>query len=340
MGIWTGTINVPNVKDCPVKPEQFAIPLATAHLKSIQKKAKELTLPHGTEAASLISKMTSGSGFSQLRAIDWKVWTMMMSPFCLAGILPTKLLDNWMLFVRAVRLICAPTVAIRAVGEAHTLFNQFVKGVDKIYGEGAVSINFHGLLHLVFDVLAHGSVYSFWLFFFERLNKDMKNTNNNNKLGVEKTLLKGFCKLSYYEDYVNSFPSKTREQVGAIEEYRRLTDTTYIPSLHSLRTNRFVHLSDLSFAIKKPNWKYPVGSEPMPTSVSQSIRVGNSSVMPKDDYLCLQSFYAKHSPFYTPYTMDTISNKIHKFDEVDLLGDTFKSKKGSKYYVHLKRSQY
>jgi hypothetical protein len=25
---------------------------------------------------------------------------------------------------------------------------------------------------------------------------------------------------------------------------------------------------------------------------------------------------------------------------VDLLGDTFKSKKGSKYYVHLKRSQY
>jgi hypothetical protein len=76
MAIWTGSINVPNIVDKPAKPEQFTIPLVTADLKSFQTKAKALTLPHGTEATSLITKMTSGSGYSQLRAIDWKVWTI------------------------------------------------------------------------------------------------------------------------------------------------------------------------------------------------------------------------------------------------------------------------
>lgn len=328
MSIWLGTIDAaPNV------PEGKKPLLNAAKLRAIQKKAKELTLPYGVESTHLITNMTSGKGFSQFRAIDWKIWTMMMSPYCLAGILEQKYLDNWMLFVRALRIMCAPTVSIKTVGEAHTLFKAFVKGVHNDYGESAVTINHHNLLHSIFDVIAHGPYYSFWLFYYERLNKDMKTINNNQRQGVEKTLLKGFCKMSYYEDYVNSFPSKIREQLNVIQEYRRLNDTTYIPSLHSLRTHRFVHLSDIEYATRISNWNYPIGNETMPTSITRSIKTGNLSVMPKDDYSCLQSFYAKHSPLYNHSNINTINNKIYKFDKVNLLGDAFKSKREGKFDI-------
>jgi hypothetical protein len=77
--------------------------------------AKTMELPFGVEATSLITKMTTGAGFSQLKAVDWMVWTLAISPFVLRNILKPAYLRHWMLFVRAVRLIAVPAIKHRDI---------------------------------------------------------------------------------------------------------------------------------------------------------------------------------------------------------------------------------
>lgn len=114
----------------------------------MQNVAKAMSLPFDVEATSLINKITSGAGFSQLKAMDWMIWSLILSPFLLRGVLEAKYLKHWMLFVRAVRLITTPAVKRSDVDVANLLFQQFIKNAVDLYGPESIVPNTHGHLHI------------------------------------------------------------------------------------------------------------------------------------------------------------------------------------------------
>ena len=134
----------------------------------MQKLAKQMQLPFDVEATSLIEKITAGKGMSQLRAIDWMVWTMVLSPFVLWRNLAPDYLSHWMLFVRAVRLVVTPAIKRSDVETADKLFQEFIKGAPRLYGDDAVVINGHNHLHTKQDIESYASLYACWLYPYER----------------------------------------------------------------------------------------------------------------------------------------------------------------------------
>ncbi|TFK52674.1 hypothetical protein OE88DRAFT_1712157 [Heliocybe sulcata] len=64
----------------------------------------------------------------------------------------------------------------------------------ELYGEGAMKPNHHWVVHLPDQIRDYAAVYNFWLFLVERLNKTLKNYNNNHHGGgeLEVTLMRTF----------------------------------------------------------------------------------------------------------------------------------------------------
>lgn len=134
----------------------------------MQKQAKQMHFPFDVEATSLIEKITAGKGLSQLRAIDWMIWTMVLSPFVLWRVLDINYLNHWMLFVRAVRLVVTPAIRRSDVEKADKLFQEFIKGAPALYGTDSLTINGHGHLHIKQDIESYATLYSIWLYPYER----------------------------------------------------------------------------------------------------------------------------------------------------------------------------
>jgi hypothetical protein len=139
-------------------------PLLDNKIKSdMQDIAKTMELQFDVEPTSLITKMTTGAGFSQLKAVDWMVWTLAISPFVLRNILKPAYLRHWMLFVRAVRLIAVPAIKCRDIETADLLFQKFIEGTPKLYGKDMPVSNTHNMLHVKLDLHNYASLYASWL---------------------------------------------------------------------------------------------------------------------------------------------------------------------------------
>jgi hypothetical protein len=72
--------------------------------------------------------------------------------------------------------------------------------------------NHHWLVHIPEQVRDFGTVYGFWAFLTERLNKILKNVNSNNWGGgrVEVSMMREFQRAAKLDGLVrNSLPSQT-----------------------------------------------------------------------------------------------------------------------------------
>lgn len=118
--------------------------------------------------------------YTSLKADEWKHWTMIFSMFSLRGILPTKYLNMWSLFVNACFLICRRSITPDEVDQAHLLLRMFCKSFEAEFGKERCVPNMHLSLHLRECILNYGSVYSFWCFSFERYNGVLGRYQTNN----------------------------------------------------------------------------------------------------------------------------------------------------------------
>ena len=111
-----------------------------------------------------------GSGFSQLKADEWKNWTHTYSVYALSRLLPERHIKCWQLFVTASILFCNKTITISECEQAHEHFISFCKDFTGLYGKSDLVINMHLLCHLKECILDFGPVSSFWCYSFERFN--------------------------------------------------------------------------------------------------------------------------------------------------------------------------
>jgi len=105
-----------------------------------------------------------------LTAEQWKMWTLIYSPFVLQKILPPNHFEVWMMFVNVCALICRHVVSTEQVKKAHKLLIKFCTRFQDLYGDFACTPNMHMHCHLDQCILDVGPTYSFWCFSFERYN--------------------------------------------------------------------------------------------------------------------------------------------------------------------------
>jgi hypothetical protein len=161
-----------------------------AKVRAMVKKAKSIDLPPGYE--SMARNMESN--FSNIKGDQWRVFATVTSPFILHEVLPAEQYTHWMLFVDACRLLFKPTITKEEAEEAHRLFVKFGKTFTRVYPLDAPTSNMHMATHFLQNVMLYGSIYSWWLFSFERTNKLMKSISINNKGTFEVTILESFLK--------------------------------------------------------------------------------------------------------------------------------------------------
>ena len=89
-------------------------------MQVIQDVVDSITLP--PHFGRIPSKIVSGTGFCDLTAEQWKMWTLVYSSFVLQKVLPQQHFQVWKLFVEACGLICRPFVRLEQVSKANALF--------------------------------------------------------------------------------------------------------------------------------------------------------------------------------------------------------------------------
>jgi hypothetical protein len=129
---------------------------------------------------------------TKLTADEWKNWTLFYSLIVLNGILPEANLRNWHTFVKACRIITKPVVSRNQLLIVDALFVKFGKEFTRIYGSNRVTPNMHFACHVTESIQNLGSVYTFWLFAFERYNGFLGKFNSNGR-NIEETMMQNMC---------------------------------------------------------------------------------------------------------------------------------------------------
>ncbi len=136
------------------------------------------------------------SEYVNFNSYQWKEWTLTYSMIALTGLIDPKYLNVWQSFVLACRLIIQPIVTITEAETADGLFQKFGKGIEREFGPESVKPNMHMHCHLYECIDDFGSVYTFWLYPFERYNGNLGDFHTNN-LSMEVTLMRKFIDQTY-----------------------------------------------------------------------------------------------------------------------------------------------
>lgn len=245
--------------------------------------------------------------------------------------MPTKYLDNWMLFVNACRLILRPAIQQIDVDKAHSLFLQFLIGCEKLYPK--ITINQHLQSHLKEAIENFSTPYAFWLFSFERCNGYLGSFNTNNR-NVELTFMKKFWEVSRLKSnsigmmtrIFNSSSSSAASNflLGDFMDY--LDDHIFDRDIHStrIRKNREEGYDPIvSFNYATDFATNVTGSEPLPFGTVPDLK--NRILVKKVDmahehYQSLKEFYKDTYGFDEDMF---VSKTAEKFSSVRLHGKTY-----------------
>ncbi len=136
------------------------------------------------------------SEYVNFNSYQWKEWTITYSMMALCGLIEPKYLKVWQLFVQACRLIAHPVITMQDAKSADELFQKFGKAFENVFGPKSVKPNMHMHCHLYECIDDFGSIYSFWLYPFERYNGNLGDFQTNNQ-SIEVTLMRKFVDQTY-----------------------------------------------------------------------------------------------------------------------------------------------
>ena len=176
------------------------------------------------------------SGFSGFTADQWRTWIVILSPIILKEILPPVHYRCWS-FVEACYLLCCRSVSLRSVDKADDLLLEFCTTFVNLYGADFSTANMHMHCHLKESIVDYGSVYSFWLFSFERFN-GLLGAIPSNKRSIEPQLMKRFvCDQQLHSESLVSEldASNTREILSSFHVLKgSVSQQTNSETIHSL----------------------------------------------------------------------------------------------------------
>lgn len=135
---------------------------------------------------------------------------MVYSLCSLKGILPHRDYDCWLLFVKAVSIICHRNITLSEVERGDELLLSFCETFESLYGKEHCTINMHLHAHLADCICDFGPVYSFWLFSFERLN-GILGSYHTNCHDISLQLMRRFTSVTFYS--IHNWPVEYKEEL-------------------------------------------------------------------------------------------------------------------------------
>ena len=172
----------------------------------IQEKVDQFVTP--SEVGRIPSKIASG--FSGFTAEQWRNWCVIYSLCSLKGLVPHRDYGCWLLFVKAVNLLCQRSITIADLEKGDSLLVEFCSKFEELYGKDYFTINMHLHYHLKECISDFGPVYAFWLFSFERLNGVLGSYHTNCK-DISLQLMRKFTTSSSYLN-TDCWPSEYVEE--------------------------------------------------------------------------------------------------------------------------------
>jgi len=98
---------------------------------------------------------------------EWKSFLLYYSLIVLPDVLPTKYTNHWFLLVYSIHALLQDCVTGADVAAAESALQEFVQGVQALYGDQYCTFNVHQLLHLCDAVQNWGPLWAFSCFRFE-----------------------------------------------------------------------------------------------------------------------------------------------------------------------------
>jgi len=142
--------------------------LNSEQLRAAQIRMDNVQLP--SDIGRIPPKIAIGEGFSKLTADQWKTFIMIYATTILWDMLDDnnrKILGH---FVRACNLLVVRFVTEDDLQEAQERLRDMSINIERTYGPEFITSNIHLSMHIPECIRDYGSVYSFWLFPYERLN--------------------------------------------------------------------------------------------------------------------------------------------------------------------------
>ena len=271
-------------------------------LQLIEERSEQIAFPG--DVGRIPTKI--GSGFAGFTADQWRIWTTVLSPVVLKGILPNHHLRCWLMFVRACCLLLSRILFKPNITTAERYLLMFCKMFQQLYGDEACTPNMHLHMHLATCLLDYGPVYSFWCFPFERFN-GLLGAYHTNKKAIEVQIMKKFLHQQCVKDI--SFPYgygefenllKRKEDSGSLGESKGM-DVTSMMSFATVR-----EFGQLSFQLNS-------GSK-----LCSMILPLREKVLASDDFHKLETIYQQ---LYPRRTISFMSRFYHRCRRITLANE-------------------
>ena len=183
--------------------------ITAAQYNNIQKILNSIHVPRGiTRIPSKIS-----SGFSNLTADQWKIWTTLYSTYCLHAILPTEQMDMYVKFVKACCLMCSKVITEDLCQEATQHMVDYCTQFQSLFGSSACVPNMHFACHIPDCLRRFGPAQGLWLFSFERYNGILGEAQLNHK-NITVQLMRHFLRISETEEKTENIPNDIQEVIN------------------------------------------------------------------------------------------------------------------------------
>ncbi|KAJ6540384.1 hypothetical protein B0H19DRAFT_1077796 [Mycena capillaripes] len=102
--------------------------------------------------------------------------------------------EKFLRFAMAPKMIVGRSIQLDKLPRIKSLLQDYLLTYMEIYGSQDLKSNHHWAIHIPDQLVDYGSVYNFWAFLTEQLNKPLKNINSNNWTGgaLEVSMMRGF----------------------------------------------------------------------------------------------------------------------------------------------------
>ena len=207
------------VRFCVIDPMHNLLLGTAKHMLNVWVSSGVITKSHFTSIQNMVDGFVTPpdlgripskiySGFSGFSADQWRNWILIYSLCSLKEHIPFRDYDCWLLFVKAVRIMCCRQITLQEIDRADTLLLDFCAKFEQLYGKENYTINLHLHGHLKECILDFGPVYSFWLFAFERLN-GILGSYHTNCHDISLQLMRRFMSSSVHG--IHNWPHEYRE---------------------------------------------------------------------------------------------------------------------------------
>lgn len=111
---------------------------------------------------------------SDYRGHEWFYFVLVYSVPILKNVLPVRYLNHWCLFVKGLALLMQNSIAKTEVFHAGRYLQQFVSGIDDLYGSQNVTFSCHLLTHLKRSIEDFAQPFTHSAFIYESFNNEIK----------------------------------------------------------------------------------------------------------------------------------------------------------------------